>query len=105
MKAKSEKQFNKVESSEIDQSSLGLSTLDFKLKIGYDGKRAANNLTGLGNYSRSLISHLAEKFSANEYLVYSPKIKSKIENFFYQKLDFETFIYSYNFVNLDHNIF
>ena len=81
MKAKSEKQFNKVESSEIDQSSLGLSTLDFKLKIGYDGKRAANNLTGLGNYSRSLISHLAEKFSANEYLVYSPKIKSKIENF------------------------
>lgn len=30
------------------------------MKIGFDGKRATNNLTGLGNYSRSLIAQLAE---------------------------------------------
>lgn len=46
------------------------------MKIGYDGKRAANNLTGLGNYSRSLIEHLADQFPEHEYLVYAPKVKS-----------------------------
>ncbi|WP_025143241.1 glycosyltransferase family 4 protein [Pedobacter jeongneungensis] len=46
------------------------------MKIGYDGKRAANNLTGLGNYSRSLIEHLANQFPQNRYLVYSPKVKA-----------------------------
>ncbi|WP_316824997.1 glycosyltransferase family 1 protein [Pedobacter miscanthi] len=45
------------------------------MKIGYDGKRAANNLTGLGNYSRSLIEHLAHQFPQNQYLIYSPKVK------------------------------
>jgi glycosyltransferase involved in cell wall biosynthesis len=54
------------------------------MKIGYDGKRAANNLTGLGNYSRSLIEHLAHQFPQNQYLVYSPKVKSakQIDAFF-----------------------
>ncbi len=46
------------------------------MKIGYDGKRAANNLTGLGNYSRSLIEHLANQYPEHEYLVYAPKVKS-----------------------------
>ncbi|WP_240755333.1 glycosyltransferase family 1 protein [Pedobacter sp. SYP-B3415] len=41
------------------------------LIIGYDGKRAANNTTGLGNYSRWLISVLAKNFPANKYLVYT----------------------------------
>jgi glycosyltransferase involved in cell wall biosynthesis len=45
------------------------------MKIGFDGKRAANNLTGLGNYSRSLILQLANYFPNNEYLVYAPKVK------------------------------
>ncbi|WP_316745874.1 glycosyltransferase family 1 protein [Pedobacter gandavensis] len=45
------------------------------MKIGFDGKRAANNLTGLGNYSRSLITHLAEFFPQNQYFVYTPKVK------------------------------
>jgi len=45
------------------------------MKIGFDGKRAANNLTGLGNYSRSLIAQLAEFFPQNQYFVYTPKIK------------------------------
>lgn len=45
------------------------------MKIGFDGKRATNNLTGLGNYSRSLIAQLANFFPQNQYLVYTPKIK------------------------------
>jgi glycosyltransferase involved in cell wall biosynthesis len=45
------------------------------MNIGFDGKRAANNLTGLGNYSRSLIAHLANYFPQNQYFVYSPKVK------------------------------
>ena len=45
------------------------------MKIGFDGKRAANNLTGLGNYSRSLIAQLAKYFPQNQYFVYSPGVK------------------------------
>lgn len=48
------------------------------MNIGYDGKRATNNLTGLGNYSRSLIKQLALQFSSNQYFIYSPKIKEKL---------------------------
>ena len=46
------------------------------MNIGFDGKRAANNLTGLGNYSRSLITHLSSFFHQNHYFVYSPKVKA-----------------------------
>jgi glycosyltransferase involved in cell wall biosynthesis len=54
------------------------------MKIGFDGKRAANNLTGLGNYSRSLITQLAKFFPQNQYLVYTPKVKDnpQIRTFF-----------------------
>ncbi|EOR92958.1 mannosyltransferase [Arcticibacter svalbardensis MN12-7] len=45
------------------------------MRIGFDGKRAANNLTGLGNYSRSLIVQLAKLFPDNQYFVYAPKQK------------------------------
>ena len=45
------------------------------MRIGFDGKRATNNLTGLGNYSRSLIEQLAAFFPQNQYFVYTPKIK------------------------------
>jgi glycosyltransferase involved in cell wall biosynthesis len=45
------------------------------MNIGFDGKRAANNLTGLGNYSRSLILQLSSFFHQNRYFVYSPKVK------------------------------
>ena len=72
---KAESETKKAESNELDQSSLGLSALTFSLKIGFDGKRAANNLTGLGNYSRSLIEHLAHQFPKHQYLIYTPKVK------------------------------
>ena len=80
MKAESETQ--KAESTELDLSSFGLSALC--LQIGYDGKRAANNLTGLGNYSRSLIEHLAHQFPQHQYLIYTPKVKQakQIDSFF-----------------------
>lgn len=49
------------------------------MNIGFDGKRAANNLTGLGNYSRSLIAHLAKYFPQNQYFVYTPKVKDNLQ--------------------------
>ena len=54
------------------------------MNIGFDGKRAANNLTGLGNYSRSLILQLSEFFHQNHYFVYTPKVKvsAQINSFF-----------------------
>jgi glycosyltransferase involved in cell wall biosynthesis len=47
------------------------------MKIGFDGKRAANNFTGLGNYSRTLISQLASLFPEHQYFVYTEKLNQK----------------------------
>jgi len=56
------------------------------MNIGFDGKRAANNLTGLGNYSRSLILQLSEFFHQNHYFVYTPKVKDSVQiNSFFSK--------------------
>ncbi|MCD0490297.1 glycosyltransferase family 4 protein [Pedobacter sp. MC2016-14] len=54
------------------------------MNIGFDGKRAANNTTGLGNYSRSLIEQLAHFFPQNRYLLYTPKVKKtrQVDAFF-----------------------
>ncbi|MFD2288627.1 glycosyltransferase [Pedobacter petrophilus] len=84
MKAESAIKNLKAESTELEQSSFGLSALSFPLRIGFDGKRAANNLTGLGNYSRSLIMTLSGQFPDNQYFVYSSKVKSakQIDSFF-----------------------
>lgn len=86
MKAESENKTQKAESNELEQSSISLSAFSFPLKIGFDGKRAANNLTGLGNYSRSLIESLANQYPENQYFVYSPKVKShkQIDSFLAQ---------------------
>lgn len=43
--------------------------------IGYDAKRAIFNLTGLGNYSRSLVRSLSARYQENTYLLYSPKYR------------------------------
>lgn len=45
------------------------------MNIGFDGKRAANNRTGLGNYSRWLISSLGKYSPSGNYFVYTPKKK------------------------------
>ncbi len=41
-------------------------------KIGYDAKRAFRNYTGLGNYSRTIISSLSRFYSQNQYLLFTP---------------------------------
>ena len=45
------------------------------LIIGYDGKRAVANNTGLGNYSRYVIDTLSIGFPRNTYRLYSPVIR------------------------------
>src|ERR1700744_4947649 len=45
------------------------------MKIGYDAKRAFLNNTGLGNYSRWLIKTMAQNYPANEYFLYTTKVK------------------------------
>lgn len=45
------------------------------MNIGFDAKRAFNNLTGLGNYSRTLISGLAECYPDNRYVLFTPSIR------------------------------
>ncbi len=42
------------------------------MKIGFDGKRAAQNRTGLGNYSRLIVRILSEQYPDNEYHLYVP---------------------------------
>jgi glycosyltransferase involved in cell wall biosynthesis len=43
------------------------------MNIGYDGKRAFQNKTGLGNYSRSLLSIVSRYFPQHQYKLFAPK--------------------------------
>ncbi len=43
------------------------------MRIGFDAKRAFNNHSGLGNYSRNLISGLNIYYPDNQYVLYTPK--------------------------------
>lgn len=45
------------------------------MTIGFDAKRAFQNRTGLGNYSRTLVSSLAEYYPGNQYVLFAPKVK------------------------------
>lgn len=45
------------------------------LNIGFDAKRAFQNRTGLGNYSRTLIRSLAEYYPQHHYFLFAPKLK------------------------------
>jgi Glycosyltransferase len=47
------------------------------MNIGFDAKRAYHNGTGLGHYSRTLISSLAEYYPGHEYYLFNPKASSK----------------------------
>ena len=42
------------------------------MKIGFDAKRAAQNRTGLGNYSRFVVRILSQQHPKNEYHLYAP---------------------------------
>lgn len=52
------------------------------MKIGFDGKRAVFNMTGLGNYSRTLLRSLCQYYSDNQYFLYTPAYEHN------QRLDF-----------------
>lgn len=41
--------------------------------IGFDAKRAFQNKTGLGNYSRTLLTSLDEYFAEHQYVLFTPK--------------------------------
>ena len=43
------------------------------MNIGYDGKRAFQNKTGLGNYIRSLMATLSSYAPGNQYTLFAPK--------------------------------
>ena len=43
------------------------------MKIGFDAKRAYQNFTGLGNYSRDLIENLIKEYSNHNYILFAPK--------------------------------
>jgi glycosyltransferase involved in cell wall biosynthesis len=47
------------------------------MRIGFDAKRAYNNFSGLGNYSRYVISNIFRFYPENEYLAYTPRIADK----------------------------
>ncbi len=44
------------------------------MRIGFDAKRAFNNYSGLGNYSRYIISNICRFYPEYECILYTPKI-------------------------------
>lgn len=47
------------------------------MRIGFDAKRAFNNFSGLGNYSRYVISNIIRFYPENDCLLYTPRITDK----------------------------
>ena len=47
------------------------------MRIGFDAKRAYNNYSGLGNYSRYIISNICRFYPENECFLYTPGIVDK----------------------------
>ena len=50
------------------------------MKIGFDAKRAFNNSTGLGNYSRSIIQSLSENNKHHDIYLFTPTKNSSLFN-------------------------
>lgn len=55
------------------------------MKIGFDAKRAFNNFTGLGNYSRTLLETLSNDYPENEYHLFTPKLSDDVRLDFIKK--------------------
>jgi glycosyltransferase involved in cell wall biosynthesis len=55
------------------------------MRIGFDAKRAFQNFTGLGNYSRFVLKTLAQNQAQNQYFLYAPKaVQNPITSFLFQ---------------------
>jgi glycosyltransferase involved in cell wall biosynthesis len=52
------------------------------MKIGFDAKRAFNNHTGLGNYSRLVISGMLSEYPQHEYYLFTPSVKKEFSDLF-----------------------
>jgi glycosyltransferase involved in cell wall biosynthesis len=52
------------------------------MRIGLDAKRAFNNTSGLGNYSRFVISGLIERYPADEYFLFTPRVSETFRQFY-----------------------
>lgn len=55
------------------------------MRIGFDAKRALNNATGLGNYSRILLNALMRQYPEHEYLLFSPRTREELYHNLYGK--------------------
>lgn len=51
-----------------------------RMNIGFDAKRAYQNSTGLGHYSRTLIASLAQYFPEHQYYLFAPAITGLFKN-------------------------
>jgi|SRR5688572_25599904 len=49
------------------------------MNIGFDGKRAFHNRTGLGNFSRTLIRLLSSHYPEHQYYLFNPKRSAEFE--------------------------
>lgn len=47
------------------------------MRIGFDAKRAFNNKTGLGNYSRFILNGLLNKLSKDDIYAFTPKVNAE----------------------------
>lgn len=59
------------------------------MRIGFDAKRLFNNFTGLGNYSRFVVSALREHEGNNELFLFTPKVKRNSDSSLFLNSDFK----------------
>jgi glycosyltransferase involved in cell wall biosynthesis len=59
------------------------------LAIGFDAKRLFNNVTGLGNYGRTLVRGLQELYPENEYVLFSPQLTKNDQTAFFLSQNFK----------------
>lgn len=52
------------------------------MRIAFDAKRAFNNFTGLGNYSRLIVASLQRHYPQNDYFLFTPKVNELIADDF-----------------------
>lgn len=62
---------------ESNQNSPSIVNLP-SISIGFDAKRLYFNNSGLGNYSRNLLSSFAKYYPENSYYLFTPKTKNRI---------------------------
>ncbi|MFN7294962.1 MAG: glycosyltransferase family 1 protein, partial [Bacteroidota bacterium] len=56
------------------------------MRIGYDAKRAFNNKSGLGNYSRNLIKSIVKLSPADDYFLFNTEdSRYKLQDFLEKK--------------------